>query len=140
VTEAIRKVHDFLTVGAPAPLQEAVAVGIETMGRDYYDALARDYQRRRDLLCDGLRAAGFRLTPPQGAYYVLADFSDLSELSDTGFSYWLTEKIGVAPVPGSSFFSRPALGNRLVRFAFCKTDEMLKEAAGRLQAVRRFRG
>ena len=132
-TDAIRKVHDFLTVGAPAPLQEAVAAGIETLGRDYYEGLARDYRRRRDVLCDGLKAAGFRLTPPQGAYYVLADFSGLSDLPDDQFSHWLTREIGVAPVPGSSFYSRPELGRTLVRFAFCKTDEMLRMAVGRLQ-------
>ena len=135
-TDAIRKVHDFLTVGAPAPLQEAIAVGIETLGRDYYDGLARDYRRRRDVLCDGLAAAGFRLTPPEGAYYVLADFSGLSDLPDDAFAHWLTRDIGVAPVPGSSFYSRPELGRRQVRFAFCKTDEMLQAAVGRLQQCR----
>ena len=132
-TDAIRKVHDFLTVGAPAPLQEAIAVGIETVGRGYYEGLARDYRRRRDVLCDGLVAAGFQLTPPEGAYYVLADFSGLSALPDDEFSYWLTREIGVAPVPGSSFYSRPELGRSLVRFAFCKTDETLQMAVGRLQ-------
>jgi aminotransferase len=135
-TDSIRKVHDFLTVGAPAPLQEAVAVGIETLGRDYYDGLARDYRRRRDVLCDGLVSAGFRLTPPEGAYYVLADFSGLSALADDEFSYWLTREIGVAPVPGSSFYSRPELGRTLVRFAFCKTEETLQTAVGRLQQCR----
>jgi len=135
VTDAIRKVHDFLTVGAPAPLQEAVAVGIETLGRDYYEKLARDYRRRRDLLCEGLRAAGFRLTPPQGAYYVLADFAALSDLPDDEFSHWLTEKVGVAPVPGSSFYSRPELGRKLVRFAFCKTEEVLGQAVERLRGA-----
>ena len=135
-TDAIRKVHDFLTVGAPAPLQEAVAVGLETLGRDYYEGLARDYRRRRDILCEGLVSAGFRLTPPEGAYYVLADFSGLSALPDDEFSSWLTREIGVAPVPGSSFYSRPELGRRLVRFAFCKTEEMLRTAVDRLQAVK----
>ncbi len=135
VTDAIRKVHDFLTVGAPAPLQEAVAVAIETLGRDYYEGLARDYRHRRNLLCEGLIAAGFDLTPPQGAYYVLADFSALSDLPDDRFSYWLTGQIGVAPVPGSSFYSRPEPGRRLVRFAFCKTEEMLRNAVERLRAV-----
>ncbi|PYP70236.1 MAG: aminotransferase [Gemmatimonadetes bacterium] len=137
VTDAIRKVHDFLTVGAPAPLQEAVAVGIETLGRDYYDGLARDYRARRDLLCEALVAAGFRCTPPEGAYYVLVDFSALSELPDDEFALWLTKEIGVAPVPGSSFYSRPELGRKLVRFAFCKTDDVLQQAAERLRAVRR---
>jgi len=136
VTDAIRKVHDFLTVGAPAPLQEAVAVGMETLGRDYYEGLARDYRRRRDVLCGALAAAGFGLTPPQGAYYVLADFSSLSDLPDDQFAVWLTKEIGVAPVPGSSFYSRPELGRKLIRFAFCKTEEMLHEAAERLAGVR----
>jgi aspartate/methionine/tyrosine aminotransferase len=136
-TDAIRKVHDFLTVGAPAPLQEAVAVGLETLGDDYYETLARDYRARRDLLCGALREAGLRCTPPQGAYYVLADFSDLSELPDDQFAYWLTREIGVAPVPGSSFFSRADLGRRLVRFAFCKTEELLHEAARRLARLKR---
>ena len=134
-TVAIRKVHDFLTVGAPAPLQEAVAVGLETLGDDYYEALARAYRARRDLLCRALVDAGFRCTPPQGAYYVLADFSAISALPDDEFSYWLTQEVGVAPVPGSSFFGRPELGRRLVRFAFCKTEEMLGEAARRLARV-----
>jgi aminotransferase len=136
VTDAIRKVHDFLTVGAPAPLQEAVAVGLETLGRDYYAGLARDYRRRRDVMCEGLRVAGFSLTPPQGAYYVLADFSALSDRTDTDFAIWLTEEIGVAPVPGSSFYSKPEMGRALVRFAFCKTEPMLQEAVKRLAGVR----
>src|SRR3989442_9412192 len=137
VTDAIRKVHDFLTVGAPAPLQEGVAVGIETLGRDYYEGLGRDYRARRDLLCEALMAAGFRCAPPEGAYYVLADFSALSALPDDEFALWLTKEIGVAPVPGSSFYSRPELGRKLVRFAFCKTDDVLQQAAERLRAVRR---
>ncbi|HYT03458.1 MAG TPA: aminotransferase class I/II-fold pyridoxal phosphate-dependent enzyme [Gemmatimonadales bacterium] len=134
-SDAIRKVHDFLTVGAPAPLQEAVAVALESLGPDYYGKLKTDYGERRNILYEGLRQAGFRCTPPQGAYYILADFSGLSELPDDQFAYWLTKEIGVAPVPGSSFFSRPALGRRLVRFAFCKTEDMLHEAAGRLARV-----
>jgi aspartate/methionine/tyrosine aminotransferase len=136
VTEAIRKVHDFLTVGAPAPLQEAVAVAIETLDRSYYEGLARDYRRRRDILCQGLVDAGFRCTPPQGAYYVMADFSDLSDLPDDAFAHWLTKEHGVAPVPGSSFYSRAPLGRHAVRFAFCKTDQMLAQAASRLRGVR----
>ncbi len=137
VSDAIRKVHDFLTVGAPAPLQEGVAAALEFLGPDYYAALARDYQKRRDLLCGGLVQAGFRCTPPQGAYYVLADFSGLSDLPDDGFSAWLTREIGVAPVPGSSFYSRPELGRAVVRFAFCKTEDLLQEAVKRLAGVRK---
>jgi aminotransferase len=132
-TDAIRKVHDFLTVGAPAPLQEAVAVAIETLGRDFYDSLASDYRARRDLLCSALVKAGFRCTPPAGAYYVLTDFSALSDLPDDRFAEWLTVEHGVTPVPGSSFYSSPEMGRRQVRFAFCKTLPMLEEAAQRLR-------
>ncbi len=135
-TDAIRKVHDFLTVGAPAPLQEAVAVAIETLGRDFYEGLARDYRARRDLLCGALVEAGFRCTPPAGAYYVLTDFSALSDLPDNRFAEWLTTEHGITPVPGSSFFSNPAMGRKQVRFAFCKTLPLLEEAARRLCAVR----
>jgi aspartate/methionine/tyrosine aminotransferase len=135
VTDAIRKVHDFLTVGAPAPLQEGVAAALESLGRDYYDNLAREYRARRDLICKGLVAGGFRCTPPEGAYYVLADFAQLSDLADDQFSYWLTREIGVAPVPGSSFYSRRELGRNVVRFAFCKTDDLLVEAVRRLAGV-----
>jgi len=136
-TEAIRKVHDFITVGAPAPLQEAVATALETLGRDYYLALAADYRRRRDLLFAGLHDAGFRCSKPAGAYYILTDFSNLSQLPDHEFAEWLTRDVGVAPVPGSSFYSHPALGRNLVRFAFCKTDHLLVQAVERLRTVRR---
>jgi aminotransferase len=132
VTGAIRKVHDFLTVGAPAPLQEGLATAMETLGRDYFASLAGEYRRRRDLLLPALREAGFRCGAPEGAYYILCDFSEMSELSDTDFAHWLARERGVAPVPGSSFFSRPELGRSLVRFAFCKTDDLLQEAAARL--------
>jgi aspartate/methionine/tyrosine aminotransferase len=135
LTDAIRKVHDFLTVGAPAPLQEGLAVAMETLGPDYYRQLKTDYRKRRDLLCGALLNAGFRCTPPQGAYYVMADFTALSDLPDDEFAFWLTKDVGVAPVPGSSFYSPPELGRRFVRFAFCKTTEMLEEAARRLAAV-----
>jgi len=132
VTGAIRKVHDFLTVGAPAPLQEAVAEAMETLGPDYYTDMIRHYRSRRDVLISGLQRAGFRCDPPEGSYYVLADFSDLSDLSDDEFAVWLTAEHGVASVPGSSFFLDPADGRRLVRFAFCKTEELLSEAVDRL--------
>ncbi|HEU5259945.1 MAG TPA: aminotransferase class I/II-fold pyridoxal phosphate-dependent enzyme [Gemmatimonadales bacterium] len=135
VTDAIRKVHDFLTVGAPAPLQEAIAVGLETLGRDYYRRLAVEYRARRDLLHRALGAAGFTCKPPEGAYYILADFSQVSDLPDDEFARWLTCEAGVAPVPGSSFFSRSELGRKLVRFAFCKTEEQLREAGERLRAI-----
>lgn len=131
-TDAIRKVHDFLTVGAPAPLQEGLATAMDTLGAEFYETMAREYRRRRDLLMGAVSAAGFRATAPEGAYYILADFSALSELDDTAFAYWLARERGVAPVPGSSFFSQPELGRKFVRFVFCKTDDLLEEAARRL--------
>ncbi len=134
-TDAIRKVHDFLTVGAPAPLQEGVAAGLELLGADYYRELRSGYQARRDIMYRGLIAAGFHCEPPEGSYYILADFSELSGLPDDEFAAWLTKVIGVAAVPGSSFFSRPELGRRLVRFAFCKTAEVLEEAGARLREI-----
>jgi aminotransferase len=132
VTVAIRKVHDFLTVGAPAPLQEGVAAGLERLGGDYYRDLSTAYRERRDIMYQGLVAAGFQCGRPAGAYYILADFSGLSDLSDDEFSHWLTKEIGVAVVPGSSFFSDATQGRHLVRFAFCKTTEVLQEAVHRL--------
>ncbi|HTG84076.1 MAG TPA: aminotransferase class I/II-fold pyridoxal phosphate-dependent enzyme [Gemmatimonadales bacterium] len=132
VTDAIRKVHDFLTVGAPAPLQEALAVAMETLGPEYYHGLADDYRRRRELLWNGLNRAGFKSVRPEGAYYILCDFSALSDLPDTEFARQLVVEKGVASVPGSSFFSRPELGRHLVRFAFCKTDSVLEAAARKL--------
>lgn len=137
LTAAIRKVHDFLTVGAPAPLQEACAEGLERLGGDYYRELADGYRARREVLVEGLRGAGFRCHPPQGAYYIMADFSELSPLDDATFSRLLAREAGVAPVPGSSFFHNPADGRSLARFAFCKRLETLEEAAHRL---RRFAG
>src|SRR2546427_228536 len=102
--------------------------------------LAADYRARRDLLCGALAAAGFRCTSPEGAYYVLADFSALSDLPDDAYARWLTCEAGVTPVPGSSFFSRPELGRKLVRFAFCKTEEQLREAGERLSRLGGGRG
>ena len=135
LTDAIRKVHDFLTVGAPAPLMEGLAVAMETLGRPYYEGLAGEYQVRRDLLMEALEAARFRSVAPEGAYYILADFSALSDLPAPEFARWLTVEGGVATVPGTSFFSRPEDGNHLTRFAFCKTQELLREAVHRLHAL-----
>ena len=129
---AIRKVHDFLTVGAPAPLQEAVATALETLGDDYYRDLADSYRRRRDLMVEALQVAGFRCTPPAGAYYILADFSDISEERDSVFATALARDAGVASVPGSSFYTDPADGRSLVRFAFCKSESLLQQAGARL--------
>ena len=133
-TLPIRKVHDFLTVGAPAPLQAAGAVAM-AFDADYYNHLALGYRDRRETIGTALQAAGFTFTLPEGAYYILADFSRLSELDDVAFAKWMTREIGVATVPGSSFYHDPALGKSLVRFAFCKSRELLLAAAGRLGAV-----
>jgi aspartate/methionine/tyrosine aminotransferase len=135
-TDAIRKVHDFLTVGAPAPLQDAVAAGLRRFDETFYHDLSDAYRARRDILHPALVAAGFRCSPPEGAYYILADFSGLSDLDDTAFAIWLSREAGVTPVPGSSFYHQPADGRTLVRFVFCKTDEILHEAARRLSAIR----
>ena len=133
-TRAIRKVHDFLTVGAPAPLQAAGAVGM-AFDADYYNHLALDYRARRDLLCGALAEAGFTFAVPEGAYYVLAGFSAISELGDVEFAKWLASEVGVVPVPGSSFYHKRALGRGLVRFAFCKRAETLERAAERLAGL-----
>ncbi len=137
LTDAIRKVHDFLTVGAPAPLQEACAVGMEELGGTYYETMIDDYRVRREALYRGLAEAGFRCEKPQGAYYMLADFSALSDEPDDVFARRLTRDAGVAPVPGSSFYSDPELGRSLVRFAFCKRAETLEVAGERLRAFAR---
>lgn len=135
VSDAIRKVHDFLTVGAPAPLQEGVAAALEELPPAYYTGMAEAYRRRRDLLVTALRGAGFRCASPEGAYYILADFSALSAMDDTAFARWLVTDIGVATVPGSSFYREPELGRGYVRFAFCKTDDLLVAAAARLDGL-----
>ncbi len=134
-TSAIRKVHDFLTVGAPAPLQAAGAVGL-AFDADYFNHLALDYRARRALLVEALTEAGFRFTVPEGAYYILADFSGLSDRDDVSFAKWMAEEIGVATVPGSSFYSDRALGGKLVRFAFCKRFDTLRRAGERLARLR----
>jgi aminotransferase len=134
-TKAIRKVHDFLTVGAPAPLQAAAAAGL-AFDANYYNHLALDYRARRDLLCGALSEAGFTFSMPEGAYYVLAGFSALSDDDDVKFARWLTSEIGVATVPGSSFYHKRSSGRSLVRFAFCKKLETLERAAERLAGVK----
>ena len=134
LTAAIRKVHDFLTVGAPAPLQEACAVGMNELGPDYYTTMAAEYRERREVLVPALQEAGFRCVAPQGAYYVMADFSELSDEDAPTFARRLTREGGVASVPGTSFFSVPERGRSLTRFAFCKRVETLHAAAERLRA------
>ena len=131
---AIRKVHDFLTVGAPAPLQQAAAVGM-AFDADYYNHLALDYRARREILCDALRSAGFTFTPPEGAYYILAGYQGISDMGDVDFARWLAREVGVATVPGSSFHVAGGAPRNYVRFAFCKRAETLRAAAERLAAI-----
>ncbi|MDX1495635.1 MAG: aminotransferase class I/II-fold pyridoxal phosphate-dependent enzyme, partial [Longimicrobiales bacterium] len=133
LTEAIRKVHDFLTVGAPAPLQEACAVGMNELPAEYYSEMVTSYRERGEILVSALQEAGFKCRFPQGAYYVLADFSELSDEDSMTFGKRLTAEGGVAPVPGASFFSEPARGHSLARFVFCKQIETLREAGERLR-------
>jgi len=135
ITNAIRKVHDFLTVGAPAPLQEA-GVAALAMPASYYQNLASGYRARRDRLMPALTEAGFRCFRPRGAYYVMADIGTFEFEDDVKFTKYLVKEIGVAAVPGSSFYNRPRDGARQVRFAFCKRDETLDEAARRLRRLR----
>jgi aminotransferase len=135
LTAGIRKVHDFVTVGAPAPLQEAVATGL-ALGRPYYDSLSAEYRKRRDLLVPALEAAGFAPRNPEGAYYVLCDITPFGFDDDVAFARWLVSEVGVAGVPGSSFYSEPALGKHLIRFTFCKTHDVLAAAAERLMRTR----
>ena len=135
LTAGIRKVHDFVTVGAPAPLQEAVAAGL-TLGAPYYRDLSAHYRERRDLLFAALDRAGFAPRLPEGAYYILCDVSDLGGADDVAFARRLVAEVGVAAVPGSSFFSRPERGRGQIRFTFCKTDDLLREAGERLLRAR----
>ena len=137
ITSAVRKVHDFLTVGAAAPLQRAGAYALR-MPPEYYEELRREYLRRRDMLLPVLEDVGFRIFRPDGAYYVMADISAFGFADDVEFTRHLIQKIGVACVPGSSFYSRPELGARQVRFCFCKRDETLEAAADRLRKLQRF--
>jgi len=132
LTSGIRKVHDFVTVGAPAPLQEAVAVALG-LGPAYRAKLAREYRERRDLLHGALVEAGFSPRLPEGAYYVLCDISRFGFADDIAFAHWLVREVGVAGVPGSSFYSRRELGRHLIRFTFCKTEALLREAGERLK-------
>jgi aspartate/methionine/tyrosine aminotransferase len=134
ITNAIRKVHDFLTVGAPAPLQEAGAAAL-SLPESYYQQLADGYRKRRDRLVPALEAAGFRCFKPRGAYYVMTDISAFGFANDLEFTNYLVREIGVAAVPGSSFYRNAKDGAQQVRFAFCKRDETLDAAAKRLEKL-----
>ncbi len=134
VTSAIRKMHDFLTVGAAAPLQEAAAIAMAAEA-GYYQTLAKDYRQRRDFFVPALAEIGFFVTQPEGAYYVMAETSGLTGLDDVALVRKMIREVGVAAVPGTSFYHRPELGRQQIRFAFCKTLDLLESAIERLQKL-----
>ncbi len=134
LTSAIRKMHDFLTVGAAAPLQEA---GLEAMkmGPSYYRELAATYAQRRDFLLGALTEVGFKVWKPSGAYYIMADISPVTKLGDVEFVHHLITHCGVAAVPGTSFYHTAVQGRQLIRFTFCKSLDILREARERLRRL-----
>jgi aminotransferase len=134
ITSGIRKVHDFLTVGAAAPLQAAGAYAL-SLPADYYQRLQTEYRARRDLLLPVLEKAGFKTFRPDGAYYIMTDISGFGFADDVEFTRHLIREVGVACVPGSSFYSQPELGSQQVRFCYCKKDETLQLAAERLERL-----
>ena len=138
LSHSIRKVHDFLTVGAAAPLQEASAIAL-TFADGYYQQLREDYTKRRSLILPMLEAAGLRCYQPHGAYYVITDISSFGFPDDVSFVRHLIQNAGVASVPGSSFYSDAVQGKQQIRFCFCKKYETLELAGKKLLALSRFR-
>ena len=135
LTDAIRKMHDFLTVGAPHPLQRAGVVALN-LPPSYHATLVAKYDRNRKRLVDDLTKAGFQCHEPEGAYYIMTDITDFGFPDDTAFANWLVKEIGVGGVPGSSFYSRPHLGRTKFRFMFSMADDILAEAAERLMQIK----
>jgi aminotransferase len=131
LSSGIRKMHDFLSVAAPTPLQEAGAVAL-ALPAAYYQSMRAEYQRLRDWLLRILERKGFVCYPPAGSYYLMADISGFERGDDVAFARYLVSEIGVATIPGSSFFSHPRDGASLVRFCFSKRDETIREAERRL--------
>jgi aspartate/methionine/tyrosine aminotransferase len=139
ISDGIRRAHDFVTVGAPAPLQEAAVTALN-FADQYYVDLRTAYQARRDLLLGYLQRAGFVCNTPRGAYYILTDVAHFMEehgvTDDTAFAMWLIKHCGVATVPGSSFYAHRDLGRTKIRFCFPKSDDLLRDAGERLQTLR----
>lgn len=131
ITSAIKRVHDFLTVGAAHPLQIAATAALE-LPQSYYTWLREAYTKKRDIMVKGLQDAGFKCHKPNAAYYVMTDISDFGFPDDTTFANWLSSEIGVTPVPGSCFYPEPEKGHQMVRFAFPKKEETLEAACKRL--------
>jgi len=129
--DSIRKVHDFLTVGAAAPLQQAGVLALG-MGPEYYQNLSAEYAKRRDHILASLQSAGLCCFVPRGAYYVMTDIGSLGFADDVAFVRHLIETVGVAAVPGSSFYASPGGGSQQVRFCFCKKYETLEKARSQL--------
>ncbi|HYM39038.1 MAG TPA: aminotransferase class I/II-fold pyridoxal phosphate-dependent enzyme [Thermoplasmata archaeon] len=138
LADAMRRIHDFLTVGAPHPLQIAAATALD-LPESYYENLARQYRAKRDRFVRGLQSAGLDCRAPRGAYYVMADFSGFPFEDDWAFAMYLVERLGVATVPGSSFYGNSGDGAGYVRFMFSKKDETLEEALRRLEPLRDLR-
>ena len=138
LADAMRRIHDFLTVGAPHPLQIGAAAAL-ALPEAYYAELERTYRRKRDRFIGGLQSTGLDCRAPGGAYYVMADFSRFPFEDDWAFAMYLVERLGVATVPGSSFYAHPADGARYVRFMFSKKDETLDEALRRLEPLKDLR-
>jgi aminotransferase len=139
VSTAIRRTHDFLTVGAPHPLQMGVVAAL-ALPSSYYRELAESYDQKRRFLVATLQDAGFRCEAPEGAYYVMADFSELrprADMADREFALWLVKDVGLAGVPGGSFFRRQELGRDLIRFHFAKSMPTLQAASDRLKKLGR---
>ncbi len=135
ITDAIKRVHDFLTVGAAHPMQIAGVTALQ-LPQSYYTQLRDSYAAKRDILLSSLEKAGFKCHRPDSAYYIMADISDFGFPNDTDFAMWLTKEVGVTPVPGSSFYADKQLGHHMVRFAYPKREETLQAAADRLAKTR----
>ena len=135
LTAGVRAAHQFLTFATATPLQHGAAAALAA-GRDYYDALLASYRRKRDLLAEGLDAVGFEVFVPQGTYFILADHRPFGFPDDVSFARHLAAEVGVAAIPPSAFYHRKADGAALTRFAFCKGEDTLRAAVGRLQALR----
>lgn len=135
LTRNLRQVHDFIAVCAPAPLQQAALTALSLPDR-YYDSLRAGYTRRREILMEGLTAAGFGVRPPEGTYFLMADIRPLGFDDDDKLARWMVREVGVAAVPGSSFYKTGELGRSLLRFAFCKQDQTLADVRERLASLR----
>jgi aminotransferase len=137
LSKAVRPVHDFMTISAATPLQAAAVAALD-LPPSYYEQMRQDYEQRRTMMMGILATADLPATPPQGAYYVMADYSQLdipqAQLTSIPFAQWMTTEVGVAVVPGESFYSLPGYGTHSIRFAFCKKLETLEAAAERMKA------